>query len=141
MSEHGYITKKQFKELEDKDKWNYVQSLLKQMEVLQIQADKNCLECEKRLITPGDLNIDYLFEDWRACSDHCDKCTKQDQVQMCHLEYEIMNLLAEQVQVVRNEVNALMKVILEREEPGKKIRETLEKSIKKKNISRDSMIT
>ncbi|TFF85245.1 MAG: hypothetical protein EU518_01525, partial [Promethearchaeota archaeon] len=69
-----FLNQKEFENLKDSSKWNYVLSLYKKIEELQIQADKNCEECEKRLIGVYDLNIDYLFEDWRSCSENCDEC-------------------------------------------------------------------
>jgi hypothetical protein len=39
-----FLNEKDFKNLKEPSKWNYVQSLYKKIEELQIQADKNCEE-------------------------------------------------------------------------------------------------
>ena len=73
MSE-DFLTEKEFNDLKEVSKWNYVSSLYKLISQLKIQAEKNCEECEKQMLDVHDLNIDYLFEDWRSCSQQCDEC-------------------------------------------------------------------
>lgn len=90
------------------------------LDQLQIQAKKNCEECEKYLLTPEDINIDLLFEDWRECSEHCHECKKEDQVLMCEIQFDLMNHLADAVGNITSKINILTKLYLEQDKEGSK---------------------
>ena len=59
-------------------------------------SNKNCSECIHFLQTIHDVNIDLFFDDWRACADNCDECTKQNRVEMCNTQFELISHLASQ---------------------------------------------
>ena len=86
-----FLNEKEFEELENKEKWNYVNSLLTLLKDKQIMVDKNCGECIYRLQTKTDINLELFFEDWRSCSDNCDECNIETLKEMCHTQFDIMN--------------------------------------------------
>jgi hypothetical protein len=128
---NAFLSEKDFKNLKDPSKWNYVQSLYKKIEELQIQADKNCEECEKRLVGVYDLNIDYLFEDWRSCSEHCEECGEEEKRMMCDLQFQVMNLLANSLSELRERQNALANIVLRKYDEGAKLLEKIAQEKKK----------
>ena len=101
------------------------------IERLQIKADKNCKECEATMLDVDDINIDYMFEDWRECSEHCDECSKADMVNMCALQFEVMSLLANSLAQLRQRQNALASMMLKRDERGAKLLKEQEDLIEK----------
>lgn len=115
------LSSKEFDELTEKEKWHYVESLHRILKDLEIKAEKNCGECEKHLITADDVNIDLLFEDWRECSDHCDECNKEDKKNMCDLQFQLMSHLADSICVLREKLNTFIKLVLTKDDSGKKI--------------------
>lgn len=131
MSEN-FLSEKEFRELKEESKWNYIKSLYKVIEDLEIRAEKNCEECESRLIDVHDLNIDYLFEDWRSCSENCDECSQEEQVYMCDLQFQLMNHIANSLVRLRERQNALAKLVIRKDEKGsellKKIAEEKQKA-------------
>ena len=58
------------------------------MKDLKVRADKNCSECKMNMLMAEDLNIDYLFEDWRGCSEHCDECGEEGILEKCWSDKE-----------------------------------------------------
>ncbi|MFX1259348.1 MAG: hypothetical protein ACFFAN_15950, partial [Promethearchaeota archaeon] len=88
------MTEKEFRELSEIDKWKLIQTIKKFIQDLKIKADKNCSECEKNLLTVDDVNIELFFQDWRACAENCDECDKEEQINMCQLQFELMNHIA-----------------------------------------------
>jgi len=123
--ELGYISEKEFNEFSDKDKWRMIQAASKIITEYRIGADKNCKECEHHLLLNlNDINIDYLFEDWRHCSEICEetgKCTKENQIMMCNLQLEIMNLLSQEIRELEIKMNSITKMVLKRSDIGKEI--------------------
>ena len=113
-----YLSEKEFKELLEKDKWNFVEILKKKIEALQIKADKNCAECEKNYLTVDDINIELFFEDWRACADHCDECSDEERVHMCDLQFQLINHIANALLEVQRKQNMLTQIVLKRDETG-----------------------
>ncbi|MBD3195950.1 MAG: hypothetical protein GF317_12890 [Candidatus Lokiarchaeota archaeon] len=133
------LDEKEFKKLKELSKWNYVKSLYKRIEELQIQADKNCEECEKQLINVYDLNIDYLFEDWRACSEHCDECGEEEKRVMCDLQFQVMNLIANSLAEMRERQNALAKIVLRKYDSGAKMLKDIEEKAKEEEDKSKSL--
>ena len=117
----GYINKEDYLMFDDEKRWGYIESLHKLIGELKIQADKNCEECEKSMLDEHDINIDYHFEDWRDCSKYCDECSKEDRINMCALQFEIINHIANSLAEVKEKHNALFKIIMRKDEYTKKI--------------------
>ena len=127
----NFLSEKEFKELKQSSQWNYVKSLHKAIKELEIRADKNCEECEKQLIDVHDLNIDYLFEDWRSCSQHCEECGIEERVFMCDLQFQLMNHIANSLVNLRERQNALAKLVFKRDEKGAELLEKIAKEKEK----------
>ena len=121
MDDYIYLTEKEFKKLEEKSKWNYLLSIIKIIDTLKPMADKNCEECDKRQLSPHDLNIDYLFEDWRGCAERCDECGKEEKMNMCDLQFQLMNHIANSLSELRERQNALGSLVMKKDEHGSKI--------------------
>ena len=130
MSE-ALLNKKEFESLKEDYKWEYVDGLHKTIGRLQIKADKNCAECEVELLAVDDINIDLLFEDWRECAEHCDECGKEEQVVMCHTQFELINLIANSLAELRSRQNALASLVLKRDERGAKLLKKQEEEIER----------
>jgi hypothetical protein len=121
MSGEARLTRKEFEELKEDFKWEFVSGLYKLIDDLQIKADKNCEECEAVMLAVDDLNIDLLFEDWRNCAENCDHCTKDVQKQMCQTQFELINLLANSLASLRQRQNGLANLVLKRDSKGAKL--------------------
>ncbi|MBD3343382.1 MAG: hypothetical protein GF353_30070 [Candidatus Lokiarchaeota archaeon] len=111
----------EFQSLSDLEKWQFFQNLKKLIHELKIKADKNCEECEKNLLTAEDINIDLYFQDWRECSEHCEECGKEELVNMCQLQFELMNHIANSLLEVQRKQNILTQIVLKRDEAGSKL--------------------
>lgn len=128
--ELGYISEKEFKELPLEEKWKLVQAASKAINNYRIGAEKNCEECEKHLINVTDLNIDYMFEDWRACAEICEetgKCPNENHISMCNLQFEIISLLASEIREQEIKLNSLTKLVLKRTDVGNEILDGVKK--------------
>jgi len=121
MDDYVFLTEKHFKEISDKEKWEYVTSIIKIIKELRVMANKNCEECEKRQISPHDLNIDYLFEDWRGCAENCEECGKEEKANMCQLQFELMSLIANSLADISERQNAVAKLVIKKDEHGNKL--------------------
>ena len=128
---YNYLEKEEFLKLENKEKWNYILSLMRLLRDYKIQAEKNCLDCEKNLLTTRDLNIDLYFEDWRECANHCDECSKNDQINMCDTQFNLINHIANSLGNLEDKFNALAKVILNRNQGGQDLIEKWKKEVEK----------
>jgi len=117
--------------LDDDAKWKYTEHLKKFIDKLYIQAKKNCEECEKYLITPEDINIDMLFEDWRECADDCEQCKKENQVSMCEVQFQLMSHLADGIGRLTSKVNILTRLYLNQDKEGNKFLKQLDEKKKK----------
>ena len=128
VEELGDLTFKEFQKLSENEKWKLVQSVKKIMKDLKIRADKNCEECEKNLLSVDDINIDMFFQDWRECSNHCNECGEEEKINMCQLQFELINHIANTLLELQRKQNLLTQIILKRDETGS----TLLKEFKKK---------
>ena len=68
------LAEKEFRELNEKEKWQLMQAIKSILQDLMIKAEKNCEKCEHNLLSVDDINIDLFFQDWRSCGEHCDEC-------------------------------------------------------------------
>jgi len=118
--------------LEDKAKWNYINSLLKLLKDKQIMAEKNCDECIYRLETTTDVNLELFFEDWRECSGNCDECNIETLKEMCNTQLDIMNHMSNSLIELQMKQNMLVKFVYRRDDSGKKILKGLLKASKRK---------
>jgi len=134
MSDYIFLEKDEFIELGNKEKWQYIKSLMKLIKDYKIQAEKNCLECENNLLTSHDINIDLYFEDWRECADHCDECSKEDKTNMCELQLNLINHIANSLGNLEDKFNALTKVILNRNHEGKELIEMWKEEVEKTTL-------
>jgi hypothetical protein len=125
----AFLSKKEFESLSEDFKWEYVDGLIKSMKKLQIKADKNCEECESEMLAMDDINIDLLFEDWRECAEHCDKCGKEEKVNMCNTQFELINLLANSLAELRSRQNGIANLVLKKDERGSKLLKKQEEDI------------
>lgn len=112
------LTEKDFRELSETDKWKLVETIKKLIHDLKIKADKNCEECEKNLLTVDDVNIDLFFQDWRSCAEYCDECGEEEKRNMCHIQFELMNHIANTLLELQRKQNILTQLILKRDETG-----------------------
>jgi hypothetical protein len=115
------LTEKEFKELSEKDKWQLMEAIKRILQDLKIRADKNCEECEKTYLTAEDINIDLFFQDWRECTEHCDECGEEEKRNMCQLQFELMNHIANSLLEVQRKQNLLTQLVLKRDEAGSKL--------------------
>ena len=137
--EYAFLSEKEFRELDEKSSWKYVNSLKLVIDDFKIKAEKNCSECEQYHLDPGDLNIQMMFEDWRWCTDNCDKCGKEEQVFMCDLQFQVMSHIAEEMNSLRNKINGLVKYMLKSDDAGKKLVENFSKGMEDRNNSADGL--
>ncbi len=128
----NFLNEKDFEQLKELSKWNYVKSLYKMIEDLTIRAEKNCEECEQYMINPHDVNIDFLFEDWRSCAEHCDECGEEEKINMCNLQFEVINHIANSLAEIRERQNALAKIALKKYDQGAKLLDDVMKKRKDK---------
>ena len=135
MSE-GILNRKEFEELSEDYRWEYIDGLYKTMKRLQIKAEKNCEECESEILAMDDINIDLLFEDWRECAEHCNECGKEEKLNMCNTQFELINLIANSLAQLRARQNALANMVLKKDERGAKLLKKQEEDIEnaKKNV-------
>ena len=123
------MTEKEFNELSVNEKWELILMIKKVIQDLKIRAEKNCDECEKTFLSPEDINIDLLFQDWRQCAEHCDECAEEEKINMCQLQYELMNHIANTLLELQRKQNLLTQLVLKRDERGS---ELLKEFVKKK---------
>jgi hypothetical protein len=129
VKDYIYFEKEEFDEFSDQERWDFIESLKKAIEDLLIMAEKNCSSCAQYHLAPGDVNIAYLFEDWRNCAEECSKCSKEQQVNMCQIQFEIMSSLAEEVNTLINKFNGIVKHLLKKDAEGKKFLKSLMEDI------------
>ena len=137
-----YLTEKEFKELSDIEKWKLIQNIKKVVEDLRIRADKNCAECEKTFLTAEDINIDLFFQDWRGCAENCEECGEEEKTNMCTLQFELMNHIANTLLEIQRKQNLLTQLVLKRDETGSVLLKEFKKSkdeIEKKSKRSDNM--
>jgi len=115
------LTEEEFKSLSEKDKWELLLTIKKIVQDLKIRADKNCEECEKTFLTAEDINIDLFFEDWRDCADHCDECGEEEKRNMCQLQFELINHIANSLLDLQRKQNLLTQLVLKRDQVGSKL--------------------
>lgn len=127
---YAYLSKKEFSELNDKQKSEYVDSLHNIINDMKIQVEKNCSECEQNFITPEDINVNLLFEDYRECSEHCDECGEEERKYMCDLQFQLISHIAEAVGSMREKLNGLIKTVLKKDDAGKKILKIAKDAVK-----------
>jgi len=136
----GYIAKKEFYEMKPKDQWEYLESIVKYARDLEIKAEKNCEECEKTMLTPQDINIDFNFEDWRECASHCDECNKEYRKNMCQIQFELINHLANQVGEINDKHAYLVKHVFRKDPETKGIYEKAKESRERLNKHAGEMV-
>jgi argininosuccinate lyase len=115
------LKEEEFKNMSEKDKWELIQFVKKIVEDLKIRADKNCEECEKTYLTAEDINIDLFFQDWRECAERCDECGEEEKRNMCQLQFELINHIANSLLDVQRKQNLLTQLVIKRDEAGSKI--------------------
>ncbi len=122
MEELDDLTLEEFKKLNENDKWKLIQVVKKTIQDLKIRADKNCEGCEKTLLSVDDINIDMFFQDWRDCSEHCDEeCGDEEKINMCQLQFELMNHIANTLLDLQRKQNMLTQIVLKRDESGSQL--------------------
>jgi len=126
------ITEKEFREINDKEKWQLMQNKKKLIQDLKIKAEKNCEECEHNLLSVDDINIDLFFQDWRSCTEQCEECGEEEKRNMCQLQFELMNHIANSLLELQRKQNILTQLILKQDETGSKL---LKDFMKKKEDS------
>ena len=143
MSEDlDFLTEEEFKELPENEKWDLIQNLKKVLQELRIRAEKNCEECEKTFLTAEDINIDLFFQDWRACAENCEECGDEEKTNMCQIQFELMNHIANTLLEIQRKQNMLTQLVLKRDETGSKLLKEFSKKkeeIEKKEKSSDDM--
>jgi hypothetical protein len=123
------IAEKEFRELNEKEKWQLMQTIQTILQDLMIKAEKNCEKCENNLLSVDDINIDLFFQDWRSCAEHCDECDEEEKKDMCQLQFELMNHIANSLLELQRKQNVLTQIVLKQDETGSKL---LKDFIKKK---------
>ena len=126
------ISENEFRELDEKEKWQLMQTIQKLIQDLKIKAAKNCEECEHYLLSVDDINIDMFFQDWRSCAEHCDECGEEEKKNMCTVQLELMNHIANSLLELQRKQNVLTQIILKQDESGSKL---LKDFMKKKEDS------
>ncbi len=126
------ITEKEFREYDDKEKWQLMQTIKKVLHGLKIKAEKNCEKCEHNLLSVDDINIDLFFQDWRSCTEHCEECDDEEKRNMCQLQFELMSHIANSLLELQRKQNVLTQIILKQDETGSKL---LKDFMKKKEDS------
>jgi hypothetical protein len=127
--EIDYLNEEEFKQLPEKEKWKLIENLKKMIKDLKIQADKNCEECEKNLLTAEDINIDLFFQDWRSCAEHCDECSEEERKNMCETQLNLMNHIANTLLELQRKQNVIAQLVLKKDTTGS---ELLNKFMKEK---------
>lgn len=122
------LSEEEFKELDNKSKWNYIQTLVKQIYDYKIMADKNCEDCIYRLQTSRDVNIDLFFDDWRECANNCDECDVDNLKQMCEVQFQIMNHIANTLFELQLKQNRLVQFMYRKDPKGKEIFDEMKKA-------------
>mgnify|MGYP001144652049 CR=1 FL=1 len=133
VDENIFITEDEFKELEESVKWAYALSLEKIIKQLKPKAEKNCAECEKNYISAQDLNIDYLFEDWRECRNNCANCSIEDQRYMCQVQFQILNHLSQSLLDLKNQHRAIVQMIFRKDSKGSELLSRIENDLDKED--------
>ncbi|MFX1589554.1 MAG: hypothetical protein ACFFC1_15480 [Promethearchaeota archaeon] len=123
------LTEKEFRELSETEKWKLMETIKKLIRDLKIKADKNCGECEKYMLSVEDVNIDLFFQDWRSCAEYCEECGEEEKRNMCHIQFELMNHIANTLLELQRKQNILTQLVLKRDETGSKL---LKEFMKKK---------
>ncbi|MFX0017912.1 MAG: hypothetical protein ACFFAK_04260 [Promethearchaeota archaeon] len=123
------LTEKEFIELSETEKWKLIETIKKLIHDLKIKADKNCEECEKYMLSVEDVNIDLFFQDWRSCAEYCEECGEEEKRNMCHIQFELMNHIANTLLELQRKQNILTQLVLKRDETGSKL---LKEFMKKK---------
>lgn len=129
------ITNEEFQNLSDKEKWNFIQTIKKIIKDLEIKANKNCIECEKTTLSTHDVNIDLFFEDWRVCSDHCEECSNEDQRNMCEIQFQLFNHIAQTLLELQRRHNILTKMVLKKDQSGSELLKAFKKEYERKKKS------
>jgi hypothetical protein len=91
-------------------------------------ADKNCEDCIHRLQTSRDVNIDLFFDDWRECANNCDECNIDNLKQMCDVQFQIMNHIANILFELQLKQNRLVQFMYRKDPKGKEILEEMKKA-------------
>jgi len=136
------LNEKEFKSLSDSDKWKLLQSIKSIVKDLQIRADKNCEECKKTFLTHQDINIDLFFQDWRECKERCEECGEEEKRNMCQIQFELMNHIANSLLEVQRKQNLLTELVMKRDDAGSKLLNEFAKkaeALKKKEKRADDM--
>jgi len=139
VDDYVFLNEKEFNDLTDKQRWEFITSLKKAIKDLQIMAEKNCSQCEQYHLAPEDLNINFMFEDWRTCAENCENCGKEERVNMCNLQFELMNHLAEEFNNLRNKFNGMVKYLLKKDEEGREFVRSLKRDIEASKGSSQSI--
>lgn len=122
------LTEEEFQELDAVAKWNYVEILIKQLYEFKVMADNNCEDCIYRLQTSRDVNVDLFFDDWRECAKNCDECGKEELVNMCDTQYQVLNHLANMVFEIQLKQNRLVQFLYKKDPKGQEILEEMKKA-------------
>jgi len=139
MDELIFLAEKEVRELDETANWDYISFLVKKIHELNIKAEKNCSECEKHLLAPNDINVELLFEDWRACQEHCDTCGKEERIFMCDVQLNLINHIAEAIGQLRTKMNGIVRAILSKDDAGEKLLSTLQKGMDEKDVRGNEM--
>jgi len=138
VEELGYFSEKLFRDLNEKAKWEMIKQASKIIRDYRIQADKNCELCKDHLqINFNDVNIDLLFEDWRECGGYCEGgCTKENQINMCQLQFNIMNHLAQGIFETGRKLNNITEIIMKSDIEGSELLKSLKENVDKAKEAR-----
>lgn len=137
----GYISKKEFFEMKRKDQWEYLESVIKYTRDVEIEAEKNCVECEKKMLSTHDINIDFNFEDWRSCSENCDECNKETRTTMCQIQFELINHIANEVAEIGDKHAALVKFVFKKDPETKGIYEKAKEAAERLQKHADDLVS
>jgi hypothetical protein len=136
------LTEREFNSLSKVEKWKLLQSIQSILKELKIRAEKNCGECEKTFLTHQDINIDLFFQDWRDCKERCDVCGEEEKRNMCQVQFELMNHIANSLLEVQRKQNLLTELVMKRDDAGSKLLEEFMKkseALRKKNRRAEDM--
>jgi hypothetical protein len=136
------LSESEFKSLSESDKWKLLKSIQSILKDLKIRAEKNCGECEKTFLTAQDVNIDLFFQDWRECKERCDICGEEEKRNMCQVQFDLMNHIANSLLEVQRKQNLLTELVMKRDNAGSKLlNEFMKKTeaLKKKDKRADDM--
>jgi hypothetical protein len=77
-----------------------------------------------------------FFQDWRECANHCEECGEEEKRNMCQLQFELMNHIANSLLELNRKQNLLTQIVLKKDESGSKLlKEFLEK--KEESMKKD----